>query len=83
MINNQKLTIINKWIADVLGEKGIDHINILERLSTVMITNKDLEEFSKLMSDVYGKGYQKAINDNKAQLEKLGYSVELKTRVEV
>lgn len=78
-VNEQKLNIAKKWLSSILGTKSEIHNSTLERICTVMLTNKDLEDFSKLISDVYHTGYQKAMDDNKAQLEKLGYSVEIKS----
>ncbi len=77
---NQKLIVVKKWLSDILGDKSDEHLNILERVCTVLVTNKDLEEFGKLFSDIYEVAYQKAISDNKKQLEKMGYSVEIKTK---
>ena len=39
---NQKLTVVKKWLNDILGNKSNEHLDVLERVCTVLVTNKDL-----------------------------------------
>ena len=78
--NNPKLQTLRIWLGGVMGEQYKAHDDIIERISNSIVTNKDLENFSKLIGDLYQIAYHKAIEDNKKQLEQLGYTVELKIK---
>lgn len=60
---------------DILKDKYGPHDNIVERISTALNTDRDLEEFGKLIMQVYETAYCKAVKDYKEQAEKLGIKV--------
>ena len=74
---NPRYYTIKKWLMDLLKEKYVENDQIIERLSTAIVTNKDLEDFGKLVGHIHEVGYKKAVIDNRQQLEKLGYNVNI------
>lgn len=75
--SNPRGQFLKKTIFEVLKERYHRNENIVERLSVVLQTESDLNEFIKLVADIYETGYTKSINDHKEQLEKLGISVKI------
>lgn len=74
MANPRSFTL-KKWLAELLKEKYVPHDQIADRVATALVTEKDMESFGKLMVDVYEKGYLKAVEDYRAQFEKLGVKI--------
>lgn len=74
---NPKAFTLKKWFGELLKSNSKNHEDIIERLSLALITNKDLEDFGKLIANVYESGYFKAIADYKKQLGKMGLKVEI------
>ena len=66
---------LKRILFNVLNEKYSNHEMIIERLGYTLQTEADTAQFVKLISELYEAGYAKAINDHKAQLEKLGLKV--------
>jgi len=76
-MQNPKGFAIRKWLADLLQSDYNAHDPIVERLAASLVTQKDLEDFGKLIGSVYSSGFMKAFNDYKNQLEKLGLNINL------
>jgi hypothetical protein len=76
MANPRGFTL-KKWFYDLLGLDSAAHDAIIDRVAAALTTDKDLEDFGKLISQVYERGYKKAVNDHKEQMEKLGLKVHL------
>jgi len=76
-MQNPKGFAIRKWLADLLGNDYTAHDQLVERISASLVTQKDLEDFGKLIGCVYSAGFMKAFNDYKGQLEKLGLNINL------
>lgn len=76
-MQNPKGFAIRKWLADLLQSDYTAHDQIVERISASLVTQKDLEDFGKLIGCVYSAGFMKAFNDYKDQLEKLGLNINL------
>lgn len=72
---NPRSYTAKRWVSDLLQERYAEHDQIVERIATSLVTTKDLQDFGNLLSQIYEVGYRKAIDDNKKQLEKLGYNV--------
>jgi len=64
-------------MIQILGQKFIESEDIIERLGSHLVTVKDADQFVKMISNIYAAGYERAVNDNREQLEKLGYSVKV------
>jgi hypothetical protein len=62
---------------EILKERYAPHEPILERISTSLTVDKDLQMFFKLVTDVYEMAYLKAVNDHSEQLKKLGLSAKV------
>lgn len=76
MANPRSFTI-KKWLMDLLKERYVENDLIIERLSTAIVTSKDLEDFGKLVGHIYEVGYKKAVIEHQQQLENLGYNVSI------
>lgn len=78
-LQNPKGLILKKFMAQILLQKYPPYDDLLSRLATSLITEKDLNLFAKLVNDLYELGYTKAVGDYKEQLTKLGITVNVKT----
>lgn len=76
-MSNPRSFTLKRWLAELLKEHYTPHDSIVERVATALTTEKDLEEFGKLIGGIYEVGYRKAINDYKTEAEKLGLKVNL------
>ena len=76
MMNPRAFTL-KKWLLDMLKDKYAQHDNIVERISVSLTTDRDLEDFAKLMLQVYECAYMKAVSDYKSQAEKLGLNISI------
>ena len=74
---NPKSFTLKKWFAELLKGKFPPHENIIERVSMSLVTEKDLTDFGKLVAEVYEAGYLKAVNDYRAQFEKMGVKISI------
>lgn len=72
---NPKNFILKKWFADILYGRVVQHEDIIERISHALATNKDMENFGKLVADVYDVAYRRAAADYQEQGEKAGFNV--------
>lgn len=76
-MSNPKVFTLKKWFCDMLKINYTPHDTIIERVSCSLTTEKDLEDFGKLIGQVYETGYRKAVEDYKDQIEKLGLKIEI------
>ena len=74
-MSNPKSFTLKKWFSDILKEEYTIHDEIIERISTSMLTDKDVEKLGKLITNVYEIAYKKAVNDYRAEFEKLGVKI--------
>jgi len=56
------------------------HDEIVERISTAMLTDKDVEKFGKLIMNIYETAYKKAVSDYKVEFEKMGVKISIGTQ---
>lgn len=73
-LSNPKSHYLKKIMFDILQERYSQNEDIIERLSVMLLTEKDLTSFVKLITDTYELGYIKSVNDHKSALEKIGLS---------
>lgn len=64
---------IKKALFDVLKERYSNNESIIERLGVTLMTESDIQDFMKLIGDVYEIAYMKAVDDHKEQLQKAGF----------
>ena len=74
MMMNPKIHHVKKVMFEVLKERYGRNENIIERITSAMVTESDMESFFKLVTDIYEIAYLKSVADHKEQLEKLGLS---------
>jgi hypothetical protein len=80
MANPRSFTL-KKWFIEILKEDYMKHDTIIERVSTSLTTESDLNEFGKLITGVYERAYKKAVDDYQEQAEKLGIKVSIVAEV--
>jgi len=78
-MQNPKAFAIRKWLSDLLQERYAPQDQIVERVSYALVTQKDLEDFGKLLGEVYSAGFMKAYKDYEKELKKHGVTVKLTT----
>lgn len=71
-LSNAKGHYVKKSMFEVLQERYMQNEQIIDRLSVSLMTENDVKQFLKLVTDVYETAYMKAVNDHKEQLQKLG-----------
>ena len=77
---NPRAYTLKKWASDLLGADYVKHDEVIERISTSLLTDKDVENFGKLLTNVYESAYHKAVDDYKSEFEKMGIKVSIGTR---
>mgnify|MGYP003972963931 FL=1 len=80
MANPRSFTL-KKWFIEIMKEDYMKHDTIIERVSTSLTTERDLEDFGALITGVYERAYKKAVNDYQEQAEKLGIKVSVVAEV--
>lgn len=76
-MSNPRSFTLKKWFYDLLKLDYVAHDIIIERVSTALTTEKDLEDFGKLIGQVYETGYRKAVDDYRSQIENMGLKVNM------
>jgi len=79
-LSNPRSQYIKKSMFEILKERYGKNEQILERLSSQLIVEKDLKDFLAMIIDVYEIGFLKAVEDQKEQLKKLGLGVKITSR---
>lgn len=74
-LQNPKAVAIKKVIFELLQNSYGEFDDIISRLTTALITDKDATSFLSLLNKLYELGYLKAINDYKEQLKKLNLNI--------
>jgi hypothetical protein len=77
MMGNPRSQQIKKVMYEILKERYGNNEQIIERISTCLTTDYDMQSFFKIVTDIYEKAYMKAVNDHKDQLKKLGLSARI------
>ena len=74
-MSNPKAFTLKKWFVELLGHNYPLHDDIVERVATSLATESDMKQFGSLITAVFEKGYRKAVDDYKGQVEKLGLRI--------
>jgi hypothetical protein len=72
---NLKGQALKKWMSELLKERYKNHELIIERVSHSITTDKDIQDFARVVVDLYEMGYLKCLNDYKGKLQELGIGV--------
>jgi hypothetical protein len=76
-VANPKAFTLKKWFYDMLGINYASHDIIIERVASSLTTEKDLEDFGKLLGQVFETGFRKAIEEYAKEAEKVGLKVSI------
>lgn len=79
-MQNPRGIVLKKFMIQVMGDKAQSYDELLTRLSTVLITDNDINIFGELINDILGIGYRKAVEAYRSELNKLGIEVSLITK---
>lgn len=71
-ISNPRGHYLKQTMYEVLKERYPNNEQIIERIGVSLTTEKDLESFTKLVSDIYEIAYLKSVDDHREQLQKAG-----------
>mgnify|MGYP006274886985 CR=1 FL=1 len=63
---------LKRVMFEFLKERFAANEQIVERLGSSLMTENDMKDFLKMVTDVYEIAYLKAVNDHREQLQKLG-----------
>lgn len=64
---------VKKALFEVLKERYANNEQIIDRLGVTLLTERDIQDFMKLIGDVYELAYMKAVDDHREQLQKAGF----------
>jgi hypothetical protein len=74
---NPKAFTLKKWFYDLLQVDYAAHDAIIERVAAALTTDKDLTDFGKLISQVFEKGFRKAVEEYSKEAERIGLKVSI------
>jgi hypothetical protein len=74
-MSNPRAFTLRKWFYELLKINYASHDTIIERVSSSLVTERDIEDFGKLIGQVYETGYRKAVDDYRKQIEDMGLKV--------
>lgn len=66
-MTNPRSFTLKRWFYDLLKEKYPPHEAIIERVATSLATERDLEDFGKLIMQLYDSAYRRAVADCQTQ----------------
>lgn len=78
LINNyyrQQNGILKQYMAQLLDNRGAKYEPLIDRLGTMIVTQRDVEDFVKMMFDIYELGFLRAVREHEHLLQQLGYNV--------
>ncbi len=76
-VANPRAFAVKRWLSEFLKDRYHKHEDLAERISISLVTQEDLTNFGKLLTDLFELGYLKAVNDYKDQLKKHGITVKI------
>ena len=77
-LGNLHATAVKKYLQEILKERYVRHQDIAERLAAAIVTQRDLQEFGNLVSDVYEVGFLRAVDEYRRLLKDAGMSGDVK-----
>lgn len=73
--NDAYKNTLKKLIFEITKDNYKNHEDILERMSSSLNTKKDYEQIISLITEIYRKGFDEAIKQQKDSLKNLGFKV--------
>lgn len=74
-MSNPRTYTLKKWFIELLGNDYVPHDDVIERMASSLATDKDMKDFGRLITSVFEKGYRKAVDDYRGQIEQLGIKI--------
>jgi len=74
---NLQSIAIKKYLFEVLKERYGRNDKFIERLSVIIATKEDFDNFGKMVADLYESGFMRAVDQYKEQFEKSGMKVNI------
>lgn len=74
---NPYVPVAKKFLYDLAPLKFKQHEEILERTILALNHKKDIEDFLKLLADIYETGFSTSVEQHKSELTKLGLKVQI------
>ena len=74
MSNPRSFTLKN-WFAQLLKQDYLPHDTIVERVSSALTTDQDIEDFGRLIGQVFESGYRRAVDDYQDEAAKMGLKI--------
>jgi len=69
-----------KFMYNLLGpERYAPHEQTIEQLARIVLSERDYENLGKLIAEVFEAGFMRSIDEQKAELNRLGLKITLKT----
>ena len=68
---------IKRIMFEFLKERFAANEQIVERIGSSLMTENDMKDFLKMVTDIYEIAYFKAVNDHQEQLKKLGIAARI------
>jgi hypothetical protein len=68
---------LHKFIKEILKDKYPAHAELIERMATQFVTEKDVTNLCQMIADLYGAAYLACIEQNKAELARLGIKADV------
>lgn len=78
-MSNPRSFTLKRWFVEILKEDYMPHNDVIERVSTSLTTEQDLKDFGNLITQIFEKGYRKAVSDYQSQAESLGLKISVKS----
>ena len=68
-----KNKVLNDFVKNLIGDKSLNHKEIMARLASFFVIEKDIEAFASLCNDIFVTGYTKAVYHYKEKIEEKGF----------
>lgn len=81
-MSNPRCFTLKKWFFELLKKDYAQHEETVERVAASLVTDKDMERFGALVMNVYETAYRKAVEDYRAEFEKMGVKINIGTKQE-
>lgn len=76
-MSNPRSFTVKRWFVELLKEDYSPHDMIIERVAASLTTERDMQDFGKLVTAIYEKAYRKAVEDYRSQAEQLGLKIHI------
>jgi hypothetical protein len=76
-LSNPNINFIKKYLFEILKDRYAENEKCIDRMCQNLILREDAQDFVKLLSDVFQKGYIIAADQHKEALSKIGMGVKL------